>query len=421
MGEQLELTVGPVAHGGHCVARTDDGQVVFVRHTLPGEQIVAEVTETGRSFLRADCVQVLRASADRVPAPCPYAGPGRCGGCDFQHVSPGGQRRLLGSVVAEQLQRLAGLDVEVEVEPVPGDRDGLGWRTRVRYVADAEGRLGLRRHRSHTVVPVDRCLIAADGFADAPTHTWPGTASVEAVWSGSHERLVVVEPKGPLPPRLPRIGLDGAVTSAGERLRGRTYATERAVGRDWRVAAAGFWQVHPGAADTMVAAVLQYLRPQPGERAVDLYSGVGLFSAALAEAVGPGGSVLAVEGTARAAKDARRNLHDLPQVRIETESVERSLRREDGAADVVVLDPPRTGARAEVVSAVVALRPRAVAYVACDPAALARDVATFATQGYELTGLRAFALFPMTHHVECVALLEPRARHPVDAVQGGPR
>jgi tRNA/tmRNA/rRNA uracil-C5-methylase (TrmA/RlmC/RlmD family) len=406
VGSRLVLTVGPVAHGGHCVARSEEGQVVFVRHTLPGEEIVAEVTEESRRFLRADCVEVRTAAAERVTAPCPYSGPGRCGGCDFQHVSPAGQRELLGSVVAEQLHRLAGLDVDVVVEPVEGDLDGLGWRTRVRYTTDAEGRLGLRRHRSHDVVPVDRCLIAADAVADAPSHRWPGTRSVETVWSGTGERLVVVEPAGRRRVRLPPIELDGAVTTAGERLRGRTYVTERAAGRDWRVSAGGFWQVHPGAADTLVEAVLGALAPRKGEHALDLYSGVGLFSAALAEALGRDGSVVSVEGALRAVKDARRNLRDLPQIRIEDGPVSRVLRRSE-PADLVVLDPPRTGAGAQDVARIAALAPRAVAYVACDPAALARDVATFAGHGYLMENLRAFHLFPMTHHVECVATLRP--------------
>ncbi|MPZ93989.1 MAG: TRAM domain-containing protein [Propionibacteriales bacterium] len=405
VGARLRLEVGQVAHGGHCVARTEHGQVVFVRHALPGETVVAHVTEAGARFLRADAVEVLDPSVDRVEAPCQYAGPGRCGGCDFQHVSLDGQRRLLAAVVSEQLQRLAGLDLPVEVEPVPGDRDGLAWRSRVHYTADAEGRLGLRRHRSHDVVAVDRCLIATDRLADVPRHAWPGAASVEAITSGTGERLVVVEPAGRKMPRLPGVDLDSAVTTGGHRLRGRTYVTERALGWDWRVSGRGFWQVHPGAADTLADAVLTALDPQPGERAVDLYSGVGLFSAALALAVGPSGAVLAVEGDDRAVKDSRRNLRDLPQVRIEGGPVARILRSHPEPVDLVVLDPPRTGARREVTLQVAALRPRAIAYVACDPAALARDVATFATAGHQLTRVRAFHLFPMTHHVECVALL----------------
>ncbi len=146
---RMELTTGAIAAGGGCVARAEDGRVVFVRHSLPGERVVAQVTSETTSFLRADAVEVLEPSADRVPAPCPLAGPGRCGGCDFQHVAVPVQRTLKESLVAEQLRRVAGLDRVVTVEEVAGSPDGLGWRTRVRFAVDRAGRVGLHRHRSH--------------------------------------------------------------------------------------------------------------------------------------------------------------------------------------------------------------------------------------------------------------------------------
>ncbi|HEX2175376.1 MAG TPA: TRAM domain-containing protein [Nocardioidaceae bacterium] len=410
VGERYTLTVERLAHGGHCVAR-HEGRVVFVRHTLPGERVLAEVTEGDETarFLRADAVEVLESSPDRVPPRCPVARPGGCGGCDFQHVALPAQRRLLAGVVREQLRRLAGVDVDVEVEPVAGGHDGLGWRTRVRYATDGRGRLGLRKHRSHEVVPLDHCPIAHPDLPEVLDPRWPGAASVEAVVSGEGERLVAVEPRGAGDVRPPGVEAEGMVTTSGDQLRGRTYVTEPAAGRRWRVSAGGFWQVHPGAADTLVDAALQMLNPRPGETALDLYSGVGLFAGALAARVGPDGSVLAVEGDARAAKDARRNLHDLPQVRLVHAGVGRALAESPvDRVDVVLLDPPRSGARRPVVERVVSLQPRAVCYVACDPAALARDVATFGDLGYEVASLRAFDIFPMTHHVECVVLLTPR-------------
>lgn len=382
-GSETVLEVGPVAHGGHCVARWD-GRVVFVRHTLPGETVRIRVTEGTESsrFLRADAIEVLHAAPGRVEAPCPYAGPGLCGGCDWQHATPATQREVLGGVVAEQLARLAGVERQVVVEAVaPED---LGWRTRLGWTVDPQGRPGLHRHRSHDVVPVDRCRIADTGLPDVHDRRW-STAQLD----------VTVSSLG-----------DTAVVADDEVVQGRARVRERVHERDFRVSAAGFWQVHPAAARTLVDAVLAYARPEPGERVADLYAGVGLFSAFLGEAVGSTGSVLAVEGDARAVRDARRNLHDLPQVRIEPGRVGDVLKRLPvQPLDVVVLDPPRVGARASVVTQIAARAPSRVVYVACDPAALARDVATFTTQGYTLSDLRAFALFPMTHHVECVALL----------------
>jgi tRNA/tmRNA/rRNA uracil-C5-methylase (TrmA/RlmC/RlmD family) len=395
VGERYDVRPDRVAHGGFVVAR-HEGVVVFVRHALPGERVVVEVTEgqEGDRFLRADAVEVLEPSPHRVTPPCPFARPGLCGGCDFQHVSMPFQRELKAAVVGEQLRRLAGLEVDVTVEPVPGDAGGLGWRTRVQWAIAPEGTPGLRKHRSHDVVAVDVCRIAHPGLPSVTDSDWPDATSVEALVSSTGERL-----------RLVSTG-DGATFADGP-----PVLHEQARGRDWQVTGSGFWQVHPGAAEALVAAVLDGLDPQPGERAADLYAGVGLFSAALAERVGTSGRVVAIESDAVAVEDAAVNLADLPQVEPVADRVDRALRRGAvGPVDVVVLDPPRTGAKREVVSAIAARGPRSVAYVACDPAALARDVAIFAEHGYTLRSLRAFDLFPMTQHVECVAVL---ARHRV--------
>ncbi len=357
-----------IAHGGAGVARVaeEGGRVVFVRHAIPGERVVVEVTEGGDDdrFWRADAVEVRVASPDRVPAPCAVAGPGGCGGCDFQHVALARQRDLKAEVVAEQLRRLAALEVPVTVEAVAGDEEGLRWRTRVRFAQAPDGRRGMRRHRSHDVVPVDDCLIARE---DA-RQPGPGEPPVQ-------ETVVV----------------------------GNTAAR-------FAVAADGFWQVHPGAAVALVAAVQDGVRARPGERVLDLYAGVGLFARFLGEAVGPGGTVLAIEGDPVAARHATDNLAGLAaRVEVRVGAVRAVLDASSpDPVDIVVLDPPREGARRPVVEQVVARRPRVVAYVACDPAALARDVAVFAEHGYDLVSLRAFDLFPMTHHVEAVAVLAPR-------------
>lgn len=395
VGTQLTLEVGNVAHGGFCVARAD-GRVVFVRHTLPGEQVVATVTEgdTESRFLRADATQIVVASPERRSAPCPYAGPGACGGCDWQHTSAAHGRVLKAQVVQEQLRRLAKLDLPVTVEPVPGDSDGLRWRTRVELAAAAptrEGvRLGIRKHRSHEVVAIDDCLIAVEDVAATGIFTEQAAEGVSGadIAVGSDETVVVELPNHDPVPSLRQEVLD----------------------RSFEVSARGFWQVHPGAAATFTSVVLAALEPQPGDHVLDLYCGVGLFTAFFASAVGPSGRVLGVEGDERAVSDAQSNIpanasvvaSDVAEF-FESGQVESDL----GAVDLLVLDPPRSGAGREVIQAALARRPRRAAYVACDPAALARDLAYAAEHGYQLASLRAFDAFPMTHHVECIALLEP--------------
>jgi tRNA/tmRNA/rRNA uracil-C5-methylase (TrmA/RlmC/RlmD family) len=265
-GDRLELAVGPVAHGGHCVARIGGpgGRVVFVRHALPGERVVAEVTEVHRGYLRADAVAVLEPSVDRVEPPCPYARPGACGGCDLQHATAAAQLEWKAAVVREQLARLARLtpaevdELGVRVAPLPGGP--LGWRTRVRYAVSAAGRPGLLRHRSHEVVPIDSCLIAHPAVRAAPVtdRRWPGVDSVEVVASA---------------------GADVSVfTTAGDTVTlvsGPARVRERAVGREWTLDAGTFWQVHPMAAQTLADTVVELLCPRPGETAWDLYAGAG--------------------------------------------------------------------------------------------------------------------------------------------------
>jgi len=396
----VELDVGPVAHGGHCVARSD-GRVVFVRHALPGERVRAVVTEERKGFLRADAVEILAPSPHRVEPPCPFAGPDRCGGCDLQHADPTYQRELKAAVVREQLERMGGLDpaavaalgVTVQALPaIPGTAEGLGWRTRVQYTVDSTGRAGLLKHRSHEVVPIDRCRIAHAGVSSAPVlaQDWPEQDVVEVVASAAGETSVL-----------------------GRRGRARLHVVsgpdpvhERAVGRDWAVPATAFWQVHPAAADTLAAAVVELSAPRRSERVWDLYGGVGLFAAALAPHLDSTGRLTVVEGDPVAAAAAQRLLRDLTTVTVVRSDVARALANPRWrGVDLVVLDPPRAGAGLDVVASITARGPRAVVYVACDPAALARDVRAFGEHGYRLTELRGYDLFPMTHHVECVALL----------------
>jgi tRNA/tmRNA/rRNA uracil-C5-methylase (TrmA/RlmC/RlmD family) len=411
-GTEFEVTVGPVAHGGHCVAR-HEGRVVFVRHTLPGERVLVRVTEDRHpGFCRADAVEVLEASPDRVERPCPYSGPGRCGGCDWQHVAPGAQRRLKAAVVHEQLGRLAGLDVDVTVEELAGGP--LRWRSRARFAVDRTGAAGLRRHRSHDVVVLDDCPITVETGARAVLgQRWPGAGAVDvSVDSTGAVTTTRLDRRGqPTSSRVVRPG--GELPEEPS-----TRAARHAGGRDWEVEGTGFWQVHPVAADALVAAVAGFADVRAGETVLDLYAGVGLFGGALAPLAGPDGRVVCVEADEAACAAADANLADLPQAEvwqgeIDAEGLTELLTDLGGAPDVVVLDPPRAGAGPAVSRLLAGTGARAVVYVACDPAALARDVAAFGEAGYRLAAVRGFDAFPMTAHVECVALLEPSALMPV--------
>ncbi len=369
----IEVNLTGAAHGGFVVGRAE-GKVLFVTGGLPGERVRVEVTERGSRFDRARVVEVIEAAPGRVEPPCAIAD--RCGGCDWQHADQATQLELKRAVVAEQLRRLAGIDWNGTVEAVDG---GLtGWRSRLRYAVDDEGRLGFRARRSHGVVPLppEGCLIAAPhDLAKAAACATPGSEVIVA------------------------IGDDGASVVGGRGRSGPDPASQTVLGRRFEVGAQGFWQVHALAAETLTRAVLDGLRPQPGEWALDLYCGVGLFAGALVDA---GCSVFGAEFGRAAVRQARLNV---PEARFVAADLSKNLSALPAAADIVVLDPPRKGAGEKAVSAVANMAPRAVAYVACDPAALARDLAFFAREGYAPSSIRAFDLFPMTHHVECVAVL----------------
>jgi tRNA/tmRNA/rRNA uracil-C5-methylase (TrmA/RlmC/RlmD family) len=408
----IELVTGAIAAGGGCVARAEDGRVVFVRHALPGERVRARVTSETTSFLRADAEEIVDPSPDRVAPPCPHAGPGRCGGCDWQHVSVSAQRGLKAALISEQFRRLTGLDLSVDVEEVSDgvEEGGLGWRTRVRFAVDGSGRIGFRRHRSHQIEVVEHCLIAtpAVNAVGVEAHRWNGARELEVLTSSAGRRPIVsVETGRKRLGERPRLNAGLVVNGRHEREPHRLEFD--VLGRHYEVSTGVFWQVHPGATLVLAEAVLGGFCPQPGEKAVDLFAGAGLFAALLGEAVGEDGAVLAVERSGRACADAVRNTADLPGVAIHHGEVSAELVERFGTPDLVVLDPAREGAGLATMRALANLDPppRAMAYVSCDPASFARDLRVMTDVGWSLHRVRAFDLFPMTEHVELVSILVP--------------
>lgn len=402
----IEVDVTNIAHGGVSVAR-HEGRVVFVADAIPGERVVARVTDDSKpSFWRADTVAVLEpsehrrehvwaaAALDRDPAD-------RAGGAEFGHIELGHQRELKRQVLADALARMAGITTDVTVEPLPGDdeRSGTGWRTRVRLQVDASGRTGPFAARSHRVIPVTDLPLATPELAAAA----PLGRAVRGV-----DHVDVVSP-----------------STGGARVLGAPRAIVEVVGgREFRLADRGFWQVHRSAAATLTAAVQEAIdgdRFDPAAANLDLYGGVGLLAAAVADRFGSDTRITSVESDPAATGYAAANLSEWAGATAETGRVERWLRgrapsapssavaarssaaRSSGAT--VVLDPPRSGAGREVVDGIAALSPEQIVYVACDPVALARDVALFAGHGYALSRLRSFDLFPNTHHLEAVATL----------------
>lgn len=399
LGKELELDVTNIAHGGISVAR-HDGRVIFVSDAIPGERVLARVSEDSKkSFWRAETVSVITPSEHRQPHVWAEAAierdpANRPGGADFGHIELSHQRELKRQVLADSMRRMAGTTIDAAVEAIPGKADGTGWRTRERLHVDEAGRLGPFAARSHRVIRVSRLPLAVPEIE--------AIAPLEETFAGE-EHVDIVAPS-----------VGGARLIVGKQR--SSVITELVGEREFRLADTGFWQVHRHAASTLTAAVqaavVETLFDQKAAN-LDLYGGVGLLAAAVGDRFGPGTHITTVESNSAATDFAAGNLSEWIGSTALTARVEPWLRnlvstasaseRARLRAATVVLDPPRSGAGREVVESLGALAPAQVVYVACDPVALARDVALLVGQGYALVRLRAFDLFPHTHHFETVA------------------
>ena len=398
------------------MARDPGGRVLFVRHGLPGERVIAEITEEHPRWARADAIEILEPSPDRINPACPAAGPGGCGGCDFQHVDLAVQRDLKAMLLEEQLRRVAKIDHTVVVEAVEGA--GLGNRTRIRFGVDELGRLGMRRHGSHDIVAIDHCPLGVEaiGDLDLDEEVWPAGADVEVVavtGSAPIAYAVLDEEEGADDgegiDNLSPVG-DDVISEEDDQVEdesGSGLLTTTVLGEEFTVSPGVFWQIHQRAPEVLTQAVLEGLDLREGDRVLDLYCGAGLFTLPIARLVGHSGRVIGIEAADVAAIDAIGNLGDLPQSRILNTTVTgASLRDHLAGASRCVLDPPRRGVDR---SALLALAGSAVmeriVMVSCDPATFARDLRLLLDQGFSIASIRAFDLFEMTEHIEIVCVV----------------
>ncbi|WP_163750283.1 class I SAM-dependent RNA methyltransferase [Mycolicibacterium helvum] len=386
---ELVLTTGSAANGGSCVAR-HEGRVVFVRYALPGEVVRARVTGDRGSYWHAEAIEILEPSPDRVESQCAIAGVGKAGCCDLAFASPEAARVLKGQVVANQLARLGDFTWDGVAEPL-GDGAARGWRTRVRLAVDAGGHAGFHRYHSAELVTDLRCGQLLDGLVDGLEGSrWKPGDQVHVVADDDGTRHVVC---------------NNRQQRRGHRAEGEFDAVQRVGQRAWRVPVTGFWQSHRDAATTYSALVAGWAQDIAGRTAWDLYGGAGLFAAVLAEAVGNDGRVLTVDTSRAASAAARAALADLPGVEVLTDSVRRALTAQQAGADIAVLDPPRSGAGREIIDLLADAGVPRVIHIGCEAAAFARDIGLYRGHGYTVEQIRVFDSFPLTHHVECVALL----------------
>lgn len=402
----ITLTLRDLAHSGEATG-LHEGRTIFVPLGLPGERVRVELVEEFKRHARARLLEVLEPAPERVEAPCPHFGV--CGGCSWQHIAYEAQLRFKQEMVRAQLQRL-GQQVKPLVREVWGMEQPWAYRNQVQLVADEEGRLGYQALRSHDAVPVEVCLVTHplldDLWSALDLEVEELDRLILRAGTATGEQMLILEGPAEAIPELEvdmpisclYQGDDGRLTV----LVGDSFFHEQVGGRRFRVSGPSFFQVNTAQAERLVEVAQRYLAPQPKEALLDAYCGVGLFSLLFAPQVG---SVLGIEESPWAIADAQANAAGMEQVTFVEGTVEEVLPALGRAFDVVLLDPPRAGCAPAALRALAACQPSRIVYVSCDPATLARDVATLATLGYALVEVQPVDMFPHTAHVECVALL----------------
>ncbi len=401
-GAQLTLEVERMAHGGEGIA-THEGRVVFVRGAYPGDTVTATVTEVKKRFARAGVDAVLEAGPYRAPQACPAAAAG-AGCCDYGDVDPVREIDLKSQILNGQLTRLGGL---TEVPPTEhiNLEPSRGWRTRVRLGVDDQGRAGTRARGSRDLITSTVCTQVVPGLLDGlvgeGARTFTPGAEIVVVLDGEGQRHIVETRRAPRGRRVEKIT---------DVLEGSGTVTETADGHTFTFPATAFWQAHVQAPGSYAGLVRRWLADLPAapEGAAnvgwDLYGGVGLFVPALGDSLGEGAQIVTVDYSAAAAKQSQESLADY-ELSVRNARVEKAVGTLP-APRVVVLDPPRTGAGDEVVSAVAQAGPERVIHVGCDPATFSRDIASWGQAGYRPTRMALVNAFPGTHHFEVIAQLE---------------
>ena len=407
MSQTIELELTAMAHGGSALGR-HEGRVIFVPYTIPGETVRVEMVETRTRWGRGRMLEVLEPSPHRAEPPCPYFGADKCGGCHFQHIDYEAQAEYKREVVIDQLARLGGLR-DANVEEIIGAAEPWAYRNHAQLSTTPEGRLGFLTADTHYVVPVEECLILdplLNELRAALDMEWPELHRLSLrCGSATGDRMAVFE--------LNRyedfdIEVDFAVSCVilladGEVvvLMGNAFLEEQVAGRGYRISANSFFQVNTAGAEALVALVREGLAPTKGDTLLDLYCGVGLFGLSLADQMG---RVLGVETDSSAVADFRHNARGLDQVELFEGKVQSVLPRIEEPVDLLLLDPPRSGAGQAIIEQVARLNPRRIAYVSCDPATMARDARHLVDNGFILQSVQPVDLFPQTYHVESVAL-----------------
>ena len=433
----VTLSIESLAYGGDSIAHLEDGRTAFVRGGCPGDLVSAEIVEERDRFVRAEVLEIITPSADRVTPPCPYFG--ACGGCTWQHIAYPAQLAAKRRAVVDALTRIGKIaDADTLVADTVASPLEYGYRNKIELVADTSSgrlRIGFHRAGSDEIISVDECLLLPPKLRKAPKALGGALryivgeqdlgimrVALRAATNARDVEIALWGTPGPFPRKVVATTLGTALKSTSlvrvlnkgtakerkiagvEVLAGKGFWRERLLGVTFAISAPSFFQVNTKAAEKMLELVLAGLHPDGMDRVLDLYAGAGTFTLPLAALAG---ETVAVESASSAVRDLRRNLEseDLWAEVIGGDAT-REL-PELGHFDLAVVDPPRAGLQPEAVTALAGTMARRIAYVSCDPATLARDAEALVANGYRLVSATPVDLFPQTYHVETVAFFEP--------------
>ncbi len=400
----VEVTA-PV-YGGECIGRLPDGRAVFVPYALPGEQVRVELVEEKRGFARARLLEVVQPAAERIAPRCAHYGV--CGGCHYQHTDYATQLKIKGRVVRDQLERIGGITNPPVAEVVPSPA-AWNYRNTVQFHITPDGKIGYQGWGTHRVVPISECHLPEDAlnqiWPQLDLEPLPGIERIDLRLGAEDEALLALESSDLAAPEFSvdfplsavHLGPAGKLILAGD-----DYLLMKINGRVFKVSAESFFQVNTAQAEAMVNHVLNVLELDKNNTVLDVYCGVGLFSAFLASRVK---RCIGVELSESACDDFAVNLDEFDNVELYVGAAEEILPGLNVQPDIAVVDPPRSGMERTALDALIHLQPQTIAYVSCDPATLARDVKRLVARGYNLKQVTPFDLFPQTYHVECIALM----------------
>ena len=381
IGDIITLNIGNIANGGHFIGRHND-QIVFVRHSLTGERANVKITAVNSKFAFGDAIEIIKKSRDRVNAPCKYAHPEGCGGCDFQHIDPIAQLNLKKIVIQDQFKRIAKIEINPEIISEDSLK-GLNWRTRLNLAISENKKLGLHAHKSNKIIEIDECLIAVEGINKSKifNEKWENEDNIKISYSSAN---------------------DINISQLGKNISGPDKLNEVVDDNKYYISPKSFWQSHKNAPEFILEQVLKFANIKEGERVCDLYGGVGLFTLPISKILGENGEVHLIEVNRVCIDDATELFADIKNIFIHHGTVEQKL-GSIKKINTIILDPPRNGVSKQVINQMIEKKPQTIIYVSCNPSTLARDTKILIDNNYTLTKIVGLDLFPMTHHVECVA------------------